>query len=194
MKKKFNIKDILFPTIALFLIAGVCTFILALTNSLTTGKILENAEKTKIETRKMVCPTADSFSEDKTVTVDSQQYTYNEALSQTGEIIGYVFTASDKGYGGAVTVMTGMDVDGKITGVQTIEINETAGLGMNAKKESFRGQYKGKTGPYTVSKDATTETEINALSGATITSNALTNAVNKTVEIYNHIKGGDNNG
>lgn len=194
MKKKFNLKDILFPTIALFLVAGVCTFVLALTNSVTTDKILENAEKTKIETRMMVCPTAESFSEDKTVTIDSQQYSYNEALSQTGEIIGYVFTASDKGYGGMVTVMTGMDIDGKITGVQTVEINETAGLGMNAKKESFRNQYKDKTGPFTVSKDATTDTQIKALSGATITSDAVTNAVNKTVEIYNVVKGGDNNG
>ena len=85
MKKKFNLKDILFPTIALFLVAGVCTFVLALTNSVTTDKILKNAEKTKIETRMMVCPTAESFSEDKTVTIDSQQYGKQDIAIHSGK-------------------------------------------------------------------------------------------------------------
>lgn len=198
MKKKFTVKDIFIPTIALFLIAAVCTAILAFTNSVTYGKIEENNEKTKNETKAQVFPDADKFSEDKTVSVDGVDYVYNEAFSDTGEVLGYVFTASDKGYGGAVTVMTGIDKNSNVTGVQTIELNETAGLGMNAKKASFRDGYKNKTGPFIVSKDSQkndgTYEEIAAITGATITSRAVTSAVNKTVAAFNAVKGGQSNG
>ena len=198
MKKKFNAKDVLIPTIALFLIASVCTAILAFTNSITYAKIQENNEKTKNETRSAVFPDALSFSEDKTVSADSEEIVYNEAYSGYGDVIGYVFTASDKGYGGTVTVMTGIDADGNLSGVETIELSETAGLGMNAKKASFRDQFKEKTGPFIVSKDSQkndgTFEEINALTGATITSRAVTSAVNKTVAAYKALTGGGNNG
>lgn len=198
MKKKFNVKDILIPTVALFLIASVCTAILAFTNSITYAKIQDNNEKTKNETRSAVFPDALSFSDDMTVKVDGEDVAYNEAYSQSGDVIGYVFTASDKGYGGTVTVMTGIDVNGNVNGVETIELSETAGLGMNAKKASFRDQYKEKTGPFLVNKDSQkndgTYEEINALTGATITSRAVTSAVNKTVAAYNAVAGGESNG
>lgn len=198
MKKKFNLKDILIPTVALFLIASICTAILAFTNSITYAKIQENNEKTKNETRSAVFPDALTFSDDMTVTVENEEYIYNEAYSKYGDLIGYVFTASDKGYGGTVTVMTGIDINGNINGVETIELSETAGLGMNAKKASFRDQYKDKTGPFIVNKDSQkndgTYEEINALTGATITSRAVTSAVNKTIAAYNALSGGGNNG
>lgn len=198
MKKKFNLKDILIPTVALFLIASACTAVLAFTNSITYAKIIENNEKTKNETRSAVFPDALKFSEDMSVIVDGDELIYNEAYSKDGDIIGYVFTASDKGYGGTVTVMTGIDANGNINGVETIELSETAGLGMNAKKASFREQFKEKTGPFIVNKDSQkndgTYEEINALTGATITSRAVTRAVNKTVSAYNAVTGGGNNG
>lgn len=194
MKKKVSLKDILIPTLALFLIATICTAILAITNSVTEGKIAENQIKTQTEARMTVFPEAKSFSEDK----ELDGNTYNEALDENGKVIGYVFMASDKGYGGEVVIMTGINGEGKVTGIQTLELSETAGLGMNAKKEDFRNRFKGKSGPFVVSKDATSETasleKIDALTGATITSRAVTSAVNKTVEMYNKVTGGENNG
>lgn len=198
MKKKFSLKEVLVPTVALFLIASICTAILAYTNSITLTKIKENEEKTKIETRLLVCPDAKSFGEDKSVNIDGVDYFYNEALSESGDVVGYAITTFDKGYGGTVSVMVGTDKDGKITGVQTLELSETAGLGMNAKKEDFRNQYKDKSGPFIVNKDNANKEEgkdeIQALTGATITSRAVTNAVNKAVKIYKTVTGGDNNG
>ena len=65
---------------------------------------------------------------------------------------------------------------------------------MNAKKESFRNEYLGKTGTLTVSKGASADNEIQALTGATITSNAVTRCVNKATEICENALGGENNG
>lgn len=194
MKKKISLREILIPTVALFLIASICTAILAITNSVTKDKIAENQIKSAMEARMTVFPDAKSFSEEKQIGENK----YAEALDEKGNVIGYVFTASDSGYGGAVLIMTGIDSQGKITGIQTLELNETAGLGMNAKKEDFRNRFKGKTGPFVVNKDANAQTadydKIDALTGATITSRAVTNAVNKTVELYNKLTGGDRNG
>ena len=96
------------------------------------------------------------------------------------------------GYGGDIKVMTGVDNNGKVTGVSILSHGETAGLGANATKEEFRAQYKGKTSEISVSKTKSTETEIKALSGATITSNAVTKAVNEALEIASeYIEGGD---
>ena len=197
MKKKFSLKEVLIPTLALFLISAVCTGILAFTNASTEEKIAENQRQTELEMRMVVCPEAKSFSDEKTVSLDGENYTYVAALDESSNEIGYVFTASSKGYGGTVTVMTGIAKDGNLTGIQTLELNETAGLGMNAKKADYRDQYKDKAGPFVVDKDKTADDnrdEISSLTGATITSRAVTDAVNKTVEIYNSLTGGENNG
>lgn len=198
MAKKFSPRDVLVPTVALFLIASVCTAILAFTNSVTKDKIEANARETEMNSRMLVCPDASTFSDDKTVSVDGTEHSYNEALDSDGNVIGYVFTSESKGYGGAVVVMTGFNTNGEVTGVETLELSETAGLGMNAKKESFRDQYKEKVGLFVVNKDNNTSTadrnEIQALTGATITSRAVTNAVNSAVEMYNEVAGGGNNG
>ena len=69
-------------------------------------------------------------------------------------------------------------------------MSETAGLGANASKDSFLGQFVGKISGITVTKNAPAENEIKALTGATITSNAVTAAVNAAIEAA----GGENIG
>ena len=70
--------------------------------------------------------------------------------------------------------------EGTITGVELLEISDTPGLGMKATEPAFKDQYKDKTvEEFTVTKTGSaSDSEINAISGATITSNAVTNAVN----------------
>ena len=87
--------------------------------------------------------------------------------------------------------MTGMDADGKVTGMEILAIEETAGLGMNAKKDDFKNQYNGNSGEFTVVKSDAGENEIQALTGATITSQAVTDAVNNAVELFRTVEGGD---
>ncbi len=93
---------------------------------------------------------------------------------------GYVVTTTSKaGYGGDIQVTVGVTSEGTVSGVSFLKIAETAGLGMKAKEESFYSQYigKGAEGFY-VSKDGGAGDAIDSISGATITSRAVTEAVN----------------
>lgn len=189
--KKFSAKEVLVPSVSLFVISLVVTLLLAVTNNITAPLIEKLSVETEIETRKTVLADASYFDdENKTVTLDGTEYTYCVGLDAEKNVVGYIFTTSTKGYGGEVKVMTGVSADGKVTGVEALSLSETAGLGMNAKSESFRNQYIGKSGEIGVAKNSPKENEIQALTGATITSSAFTDAVNIALELYSVVTGG----
>lgn len=192
--KKLNIKEILIPTVSLFIICAVATVLLALTNSVTDPMIKQLAAENAAKTRQLVLTDAASFSEEKNVELNGEKYVYYEGYNNKNELVGYIFTTQSKGYGGAVEIMTGITADGKVAGIETLTLNETAGLGMKAKESSFRDRYKGKHGKINVVKSNPGDEDIQALTGATITSTAVTNAVNTALELYNNITGGANNG
>lgn len=103
------------------------------------------------------------------------------AKDAAGAELGYVINAySNDSYGGRVAVSVGIKDDGSITSIGFLEINDTPGLGLKAKEDPFKSQYAGKTADkLTVTKGGNAgEAEINSISGATITSSAVTNAVN----------------
>lgn len=180
--KKFSAKEILSPTISLFVIALVVTLLLAITNSVTAPMIVERAKEDEINTRKTVLTEAADFKDAKIGEND-----YCIGLNAEGKAVGYIFITESKGYGGAIKVMTGVSADGKIAGVETLQISETAGLGMNAQRDGFRKQYIGKSGEIAVSKNSPDENEIQALTGATITSKAVTSAVNDALKLYSEV-------
>lgn len=188
MKKKFTAKDILIPTVSLFVICLVVTALLAVTNMLTAPQIQKLSKETEDKTKAEVLASADEFSDALTVSADGKDYTYYEGTA-SGDTIGYVFKTSAKGYGGDIDLMVGIDTSGKVTGVSILSISETAGLGMNAKNDSFINQYIGKSGTIGVSKNGASDTEIQALTGATITSKAVTSAVNTALSLYAQIGG-----
>ena len=188
MKKKFTAKDILIPTVSLFVICLVVTALLAVTNMLTAPQIQKLSKETEDKTKAEVLASADEFSDALTVSADGKDYTYYEGTA-SGDTIGYVFKTSAKGYGGDIDLMVGIDTSGKVTGVSILSISETAGLGMNAKNESFINQYMGKSGTIGVSKNGASDTEIQALTGATITSKSGTSAVNTALILYSQIGG-----
>lgn len=106
-----------------------------------------------------------------------------------GEPRGVAFETSGKGFGGDVGVMTGFDVkDNKLLGVSVTTHSETPGMGARAKSDpSFTAQFKGLSleKPYKVTADGGS---INALSGATITSRAVSAATTNADEIYQKLK------
>ena len=192
--KKFNFKEIIIPAVSLFVICLVATALLAVTNQITAPKIEQLAIETESKAKKEVLKDAVSFSDAKTATLDGKEYTYYEGLDSSGQVMGYVFSTSAKGYGGDIDVMSGIDSEGVIKGVSILSISETAGLGMNAKNEGFLNQYTEKSGQLGVIKNgAANDNEIQALTGATITSNAMTAAVNTAQSLYEAV-GGENNG
>lgn len=103
------------------------------------------------------------------------------AKDAAGTELGYVVNSySMDSYGGKVGISVGIMEDGSITAVGFREISDTPGLGLKAKDDAFKSQYTGKTAEKlsVVKGGGAGDAEINAISGATITSNAVTNAVN----------------
>jgi electron transport complex protein RnfG len=188
-----DFKSIGIPTLKLFVIATVVTVLLFLTNSSTEAKIAQNQIESDIQSRQEVLPDADGF-EEATVTVEGVEYTYYVATNG----VGYVFSGSNKGYGGDVVSMVGINTNGEIVKVKVTEYgNETAGLGAkwgatDTAGDERRAQYQGAIpadGEFAVTKDGGT---IEAVSGATITSRAVTRDVNDAIKQYNAVVGGAN--
>lgn len=184
MKK---IKEYAAPAVVLFLIGLIATLLLGMTNDITAPKIAALAVENEKKSRQTVFSAASDFGE---VTTLSDGTTIVPALDADGNKIGSVVVNSAKGYGGDISVMTGVDNNGTVTGVNILSHSETAGLGANASRESFREQFVGLIKGITVSKDAPGENSIDALTGATITSRAVTQAVNAAIEAA----GGENVG
>lgn len=102
------------------------------------------------------------------------------ALSQDGSLMGYVLKVTTKeGYGGNIELMVGITMEGSISGISILSISETPGLGMQA-GDVLVPQFAGRTAEAFVytKTGAAAENEIDAISGATITTRAVTNAVN----------------
>lgn len=111
--------------------------------------------------------------------------------------VGYAVTVTARGgYGGDIKLTVGFLLDGTVSGISYLSISETAGLGMEAKNKSFINKYVGKAGgAFVVDKDNTDglPNEIDAISGATITTRAITQGVNAAYITFTQIVGGDIN-
>jgi Na+-translocating ferredoxin:NAD+ oxidoreductase subunit G len=188
--KKFSFKELLLPGIILFAICLATTFLLAFTNELTAPKITELAAKNADAARKNVLANADSFSDSLQVDLSGKTYEYYEGFEPDGKTAaGYVFITVTKGYGGDVKMMTGIDAKGSVAGLEILQLSETPGLGMKAYDDFFLKQFFGKDGSIAVDKNAAGEHSIKAITGATITSNAVAGAVNIALELYDVVTG-----
>lgn len=109
-----------------------------------------------------------------------------KAMGAEGSVLGYVYTVTtSEGYGGDITFTVGINNSKVVGGISILSINETAGLGMNAEKV-LKPQFAGKqvdSFKYTKT-GAVADDEIDAISGATITTNAFTNAVNCCLKYF----------
>ena len=191
-------------TIILTIITLVSGVALGAVYEITKAPIANAQEEAKQEAYKQVFEDADSFDD---LEVDAKEAAeavkaagvddgaeINEAVEakQGGETIGYVITATDpNGYGGDIQVSVGIQNDGTVNGIAILSINETAGLGMKASEPEFYEQYSGKqTDHFYVSKDGGEGEQIDAISGATITTRAVTGAVNASLGYYQNVLGG----
>jgi len=189
---KRNLRDILKPAISLFVICVVVSAALGFTYSGTKNVIEERRRLDEISARKEVLSTAETFEAvetlDDIVKSNSKLNMVKEAYKGlNGEKVeGYVITAISKGYGGDVKVIVGVDGSKKITGVKIVEHSETPGLGAKAENPEFLSQFVNivPKEPFKVVKDNKVKTEeIDAISSATITSKAVTNAVQAAADV-----------
>lgn len=164
-------------TLTLFLITTIVAGLLGLVNYVTADTIAEQiAQKAENAMRQVL--EADSYEP-----LDVPEESAVTAAYRAGDR-GYVVRVAPNGFGGAIDMMVGVDVSGAVTGVAIVSQSETASLGANCTREDFRAQFTGKTGTLSVSKDGG---EIEALTGATVTSRAVTEGVNTALEFVQEV-------
>lgn len=182
--KKFHNKSAINSIAVLFFICVFVSFLLALTHFITNDKIESQNKITKINSCKTVLAQASDFIEQS---LDSTNYYVGK--DEADKLVGYAIISHAKGYGGKLEIITGITVDGTISGVVVLSQNETPGLGANCTKSDFLDQYKSNIpqNGFSVVKSSPRENEIQALTGATITSKAITQAVNDALRFYQQI-------
>jgi electron transport complex protein RnfG len=181
--------------LALFLITLVSGLALSYVYEITKAPIEQQHIEKKLKANQAVFVDADTFTIDEelmtlaastdltTLSTEYEGVTVDEvSIAYSGEeALGYNITVTTTtGYKDPITMVIGYSNDGVIKGVEMLSINETAGLGMNATKPEFIGQFVTKdVDQFEVTKTgATADNQIDAISGATITTNAITYAVN----------------
>ncbi len=169
-------KYILKLAVILLIITAVVAGLLGLVNMLTADKIAENTAKKAKDAMQTVLPSASYEKLEVTKEGISEAYKAEN---------GYVVRLNAMGFGGAIDMMVGVDLSGTVTGVSVISHSETASLGAECTREDWRGQFAGATGNLQVTKDGGT---IDALTGATVTSRAVTDAVNRAVEFVKEVQ------
>ena len=171
-----------FPSLVLVIICLVVTLALAGTFSVANPIILDNQAKAADEARMMVLPEGDAFTAYDGTLVDGVLDCY---MADNGA--GMAITANYKGFGGAVKVMVGIDADGNITGATVTEHAETPGLGTKAMTLEYLAQYQG-VGEV-VGGHINNDANIDAISGATITSNAVYCSIEAALNQFNECGG-----
>ena len=199
--------SILKDTISITAITLVAGLALGVVQDITADPIAQQKLKAKQEAYKAVFPEAESFGE---VVLGDTAEELAGVLSENGygaqnidEVmtamdasaneIGYAFTVTtSEGYGGDIQFAMGVRADGTLNGISILSIGETAGLGMKADTDAFKDQFKDKNvEKFKYTKNgASSEEEIDALSGATITTNAMTNGVNAGLCAFQYMEGG----
>ncbi len=199
MKKESASKEIFVLTLKLFVICFIVAGLLGFINSVTAPIIKVNEEKEFNTSMQELLPDAKEFEE-----IESSGFTPSEAGVELeslykgldGEnICGYVASAvCHEGYGGDINVMVGITEEFKVSQIKIMSMSETAGLGAKAGTAEFSDQYSGLASGIGVEKNnggsADTNT-ISAISGATVTSKAVTKAVNCALDAA--VEGGGQN-
>ena len=191
IKKSSDIGGMFKDTGILLVITLVAGLLLGLVYQITKEPIALQKEKAKQEACMEVFADAASFAEVEAVQPGVQEWAaagfsqetideVMEAQDASGAVLGYVITVTTKeGYGGDIRFTVGITKEGTVNGIAILEIAETAGLGMRA-EEVLVPQFANKNVEqfeYTKS-GAISDSQIDAISGATITTNAVTNGVN----------------
>lgn len=200
-------KNMLKDAAILFAITLISGLLLGLVYQVTAQPRREQQERKIREACQAVFAQAEQF-EELSYTMDealAQQLAENgvkigtvyQARDAAGSPMGYVIeTTSGEGYGGNITLYAGITNDGILNGVSILTISETPGLGMRA-QEVLVPQFEQKAAvDFTYTKTGSqSDSEIDAISGATITTRAVTNAVNGAVSVFTQDlqKGGEQN-
>lgn len=177
----------------LFIITAIAASLLAFANEATSELIAQVQEQESNKARQEVLPSAENF-------ISLDEIEFNSIVAENNkvkevyigknsadDIVGYTIKTIASGYGGNIEVITGLSAEGQITGMKVVSHSETPGLGANSTKPEFQNQFVGKSTSSNIAvvKSAPKDSEIQAISGATITSKAVSSGVNMALDIFN---------
>lgn len=192
-------KSMIKDALILFAITLVAGLSLGFVNEVTKEPIAKAKEQAKQEACQDVFQNAsefaliDGFDTAKAAEVLSQAGVTGSDITEVytatdanGAVLGYVITVTNhEGYAGDIQFSMGVTLDGTLNGISLLSISETPGLGMEA-GEVLVPQFAGKqVSAFTYTKSGSTDdTQIDAISGATVTTNAVVNGVNAGLVYY----------
>ena len=193
-------------TLILTAITVVSGLLLGVVYGITKEPIAEAQENTKQEAYRSVLSDASSFetmedfdAADAASILEENGYSSDEitevaeGIDDSGETVGYVVNVmSHEAYDGDLEVSVGIAADGTVKGIEMLSLSETAGLGMKADEAEVKDQFKDKNvEKFTYTKSGESgDDKIDAISGATITTNAVTNAVDSALVYFQNELGG----
>lgn len=170
--------------VILFAITMITGVILGGVHTMTLKPIAETQLKEKNEALAATLPEATTFKMLKIATNPNGHIKEINVGSDGSKLIGYNITVTPKGYGGSIEMIVGVKADGTLSDIQILNHGETPGLGAKAPEPEFAGQFKNKkvTELEVVKTEASADNQIQAISGATITSKAVTSGVNEALK------------
>ena len=165
--------------VAIFIGAGL---IMGVSYKFTSPIKFKAEKKEKEEALKEMAPTAkDPIIPAGKWSVHSRNFEYYAATA-SGKPVAYISSTAGKGYSSFIQMLVSLDTDLKINEVKVLSLNETPGLGDQVLEKSFLDQFKGKSLPQIVLIKGETKENIQAITGATISSRGVTNGIKDAVQ------------
>jgi len=179
-----NAKKIVSLGLTLFIVTGVTGIILGAVHDITLEPIRVTQERLKAEALRGALPEAEEFTViGRAPGADPVIEDVQEARTG-GDISGYCITVAPRGYAGPVELVAGITSDGNLRAIRILNQSETPGLGAKSALPAFYEQFRDAS-EITVVKAAPAEPgQIQAISGATITSNGVAGGVNKALDYW----------
>lgn len=161
----------------LLIISAICATGLSFANKQTSPIIEKIRIEKEMAARSLVMPKADSFNEEKSILAEGIKFIPAYA---SNDKIGYVAAIAGMGYAGRINIMMGVDLEGKLSGINVISAQETPGLGDKIFEKDWQESWKGRDVNYKFSK------EVDGFAGATVSPEAVFLALNRALTVFNN--------
>jgi electron transport complex protein RnfG len=183
------VKELVKLVFVMTLVSLISGVLLAVTHQYTREPIRQTEQRQLFDTLRQVLPPMDGDPVPLVLSNAAGRVTTFYLARQGGAFAGVAFSCvSPNGYGGPVEALLGLKADGTLHGLEVIRMNETPGLGSKIAAPAFRAQFTGKPLEGSVWKVRKDGGPIDAVSGATISSRALCDAVSQGLALYQEYK------
>lgn len=180
-------KEIIKLGVILFIITACSAMVLGFAHEITKEPIAKQVQATREEAMRQTLSQAENFKQVDVNFPEGSRILEINAGYKGDNLEGFAIKVAPKGFGGSIEIMVGVSKDGIVQGIKILKHSETPGLGANAEDPSFSSQYEDKSGRLSVTKGTPGgDNQIQAMTGATITSKAVTDGVNEVLQLLEH--------